>query len=386
MTVQLMRFVDRFVGVPLCLFFGLWKKIFCSHRTQLPDEKIQNILVIKFFGMGSIVLLTPTLREIKKKYPNASLTFLSFKSNLELLKRISSIDSILSISTETLDDFIRTTLSLRKIFREKHFDIVFDFEFFSKFSTLLSALTNAPQRIAFALPTRWRKLLVTKQITLNKSKHVTQVFLSQTESQLENIILEQPKIFESDIATFYYKCKAIWEIVLQEKQFVTVNINTGTTFLERRWRKENFIQLAKEYFSNDYFYFFIGNEEEFPYVENVVREINKPNVINAAGQLTFGELLVLLSHSSLLLSNDSGPLHLAAALGKRTLSLFGPESPEFYGPIGNNHTVIYKKISCSPCMNVYDAKSFRCPYDAQCMKEISVEEVKSEINKILNFV
>jgi len=386
MTVFLMRFIDRFVGVPLCLLFAYWKKFFPSQRRELANEKIKNVLVVKFFGMGSIVLLTPTLREIKKKYPNASLTFLSFKSNRELLNRISSIDALLTIDNETLDDFIRNTFALRKIFREKEFDVVFDFEFFSKFSTLLSAITNAPQRIAFALPTRWRNLLVTKQIPLDKSKHVTEIFLSQVETQLENIILEQPKIFEKDIVMFEYNSKTTFQIVLQNKHFITVNVNAGTTFLERRWKKENFIQLAKESFSDNYTYFFIGDENEFSYVEEIVRAINKENVINVAGKLTFGELLVLLQKSSLIVSNDSGPLHLAAALGKRTLSLFGPESPAFYGPIGNNHKIIYKNISCSPCMNVYDAKTFRCPFDAQCMKEISVDEVKTEYEKMIHFV
>ena len=386
MTVRLMRFIDRFVGVPLCLLFGYWKKLFQTQRRIVADEKIKNILVIKFFGMGSIVLLTPTLREIKKKYPNATLTFLSFKSNRELLKRFSSIDDIITINTETLDDFIRNTLSLRKTFRKKEFEIVFDFEFFSKFSTLISALTNAPQRIAFALPTRWRRLLVTKQTPLDKSKHVTEVFLSQVETNVENIILEQPKIFEKDIAMFNYNCKSNWKLDFQSQPIITVNVNAGETFLERRWDKERFIQLAKESFSANTKYFFIGNENEFEYVEKIVRAIDKENVINVAGKFTFGELLVLIQKSQLIITNDSGPLHLAVALGKRTLSLFGPESPNFYGPIGKNHRVIYKSISCSPCMNVYDAKTFRCPYDAKCMKEISVDEVKTEIKKVFNFV
>jgi ADP-heptose:LPS heptosyltransferase len=86
-------------------------------------------------------------------------------------------------------------------------------------------------------------------------------------------------------------------------------------------------------------------------------------------------MIALLSICDACISNDSGPLHIAAALGIRTVSFFGPESPLLYGPRGEGHTVFYAGIYCSPCLNVYNAKKAMCNGNNICMQEITPEQV-----------
>jgi heptosyltransferase-2 len=102
--------------------------------------------------------------------------------------------------------------------------------------------------------------------------------------------------------------------------------------------------------------------------------------------LSIGELCEFFRRCDLLISNDSGPVHLAAALGLRTVALFGPETPSFYGPLSTAAVTVAKPIPCSPCMNVYAAKTFKCPYDAACMKAITVEDVKLVVEEMLQKV
>jgi heptosyltransferase-2 len=106
------------------------------------------------------------------------------------------------------------------------------------------------------------------------------------------------------------------------------------------------------------------------------------NSFNAAGLLSLGELIALLQRSTLILTNDSGPMHIAAALGRPVVALFGPESPALYGPPAGATRTIYKAVSCSPCLNVYNAKLFVCPYHARCMKEISTTDVLDAIRSL----
>ncbi|HTP12414.1 MAG TPA: glycosyltransferase family 9 protein, partial [Bacteroidota bacterium] len=128
--------------------------------------------------------------------------------------------------------------------------------------------------------------------------------------------------------------------------------------------------------TEEFLFCFTGTSEEREYVQRVINLTHVTGrCINVAGRLTIPELCALLEQSVLYIGNDSGPLHLATALGVPTVGLFGPESPVFYGPLGDRHTSIYRRLPCSPCMNVYAAKSFRCPYNARCMKEIQVDEV-----------
>ena len=106
------------------------------------------------------------------------------------------------------------------------------------------------------------------------------------------------------------------------------------------------------------------------------------HAVNCAGLLSLDEFIALLERSSLFLTSDSGPMHIAASVGTPLVALFGPEAPRSYGPLGDSH-VIYKGISCSPCLNIYNAKLFVCPYHARCMNEILTREVVSAVRQLL---
>ena len=130
--------------------------------------------------------------------------------------------------------------------------------------------------------------------------------------------------------------------------------------------------------------FFTGSTGEFSYVKaalDLYPQLHSVSM-NCAGLLTVGELIALFERTAVFLTNDTGPMHLAASVGTPVVALFGPESPEFYAPAGTTR-VIYKRISCSPCLNVYNAKLFVCPYNARCMKEISVAEVLEAVRSLL---
>ena len=99
--------------------------------------------------------------------------------------------------------------------------------------------------------------------------------------------------------------------------------------------------------------------------------------------LSVPQLAALLERASLVVSNDSGPAHVAAALGVPVVAVYGPETPEFYGLIGKRTRTIYHKTECSPCMNVYNAKAFSCPFNARCMDQIGVDEVVGVSRQLL---
>jgi ADP-heptose:LPS heptosyltransferase len=99
-------------------------------------------------------------------------------------------------------------------------------------------------------------------------------------------------------------------------------------------------------------------------------------LLDLSGGLSLGELVALLSRADLVVSNDSGPMHLAAALGVPTLGLFGPETPRRYGPIGARTAALSDPPPCGPCINVHDNKLAACVMGrAECMTRISVDAV-----------
>src|SRR5713101_4638365 len=160
MRIAVMRNIDRYAGVPLCWMLGIVRTLFGRHT---PSHEIRNILIVKFFGIGSIVLATPALSVLRNAYPHARIDFLTFESNRLLLERYLMIDHVLTIRASSLSRFLSDTFRIIVDLRRTSYDAVFDFEFFSKFSTLLSSLSGATHRIGFALPARWRAMHLTHQ-------------------------------------------------------------------------------------------------------------------------------------------------------------------------------------------------------------------------------
>ncbi len=384
MTLHFMRFVDRVCGIPLCWIAGaslaLVRRTRVRHRA--PVTAIRKILVIKFFGLGSILLITPALRTLKQSLPQAQITFLSFAAHKEMLERLPSVDDVLVVRTSSLRGFLSDLLKLLCHLRQRRFDVVFDFEFFSKFSTFLSALTQAPYRIGFALPTRWRTAILTHPVLLEKRQHVSLSFGKQIEALFgcePETHIDPPLITPRDDVTLRK------EIGPLPSLFVVMNVNAGETFLERRWPPDRFALLASELIIKYSMpIYFIGLKHERSYVEDVLRLIPfREECHNLAGILSFPLLAALLARCTLFISNDTGPLHLAAALGTPSLGLYGPESPQFYGARGPRVRLVYGKSTCSPCMNVYNAKTNHCSYNAECMREIEVNHVLQEVDQIL---
>jgi ADP-heptose:LPS heptosyltransferase len=172
----------------------------------------------------------------------------------------------------------------------------------------------------------------------------------------------------------------------ETRPFIVVNVNADAVSLERRWSPERFAAAIEATASRwpQATFFLSGTKEERPYVARMLaRREPAATVRNIAGELTLGEFVALLEASDALLTCDSGPAHLAAAVGTPVVTLFGPESPAFYGPLGESVS-LYSGISCSPCLNVYAAKRFVCPYNARCMDLITVPDVAGALSRILD--
>lgn len=367
-----MRHIDRFIGIPLCWASGIVRMI-----SGVPDAaSFDSILVIKFFGLGSILLATPALRQLRAKFPGARIIFLTFSANSELIDELSFIDERWIVDPRSLLAFVKSfSLVAARLFRRK-IDIVIDLEFFSKFSTFIGSLARPSKHIGFSLPTRWRSWNLTDAVPFRTDGHVSRIFFDA----LSPIGI---KIADPDVPRISSRALAVslppFDSLALTREMICINPNAGVTSLDRRWEGDRFAQVIDILQEQNPATLFclIGSGDEREYVEGIRNTLRNKvhNTLNLAGLLTFGELMTLFSFSRLLITNDSGPVHAAAAAGLATVALFGPESPSFYGPLGNKTINLYAALPCSPCLNVYDAKVFKCPIDRQCMKEISVEQV-----------
>jgi heptosyltransferase-2 len=133
----------------------------------------------------------------------------------------------------------------------------------------------------------------------------------------------------------------------------------------------------------------IGSPMERAYVESLMAESALGSrVINLAGETGLAELVALFSHAAVVVTNDSGPMHIAAAAGASTVALFGPETPTLYSPLRSTpeqrHIVHHRKLACSPCMFVHDNKVLSCWFSqAKCMAGVDPAEVVASVETLL---
>jgi ADP-heptose:LPS heptosyltransferase len=174
--------------------------------------------------------------------------------------------------------------------------------------------------------------------------------------------------------------------VKEGERVIAFNTNASTMALARRWPDASFVSLIDRVMEAGLGRVaLLGAPEEAPHVGRVQAMTRRPgDVVNLAGKSTLRGLVGILRRSALLVTNDSGPLHLAGALGTKTVSFFGPETPVLFGPRGPGHVTLYRGIDCSPCISIYNAKTVRCMRTApECLSLISVDEAMAAVRRAL---
>lgn len=390
MKIKTMKIIDKYIGMPLSVLILLYEKLKRLFIKRKRPDKIKKILLMKFFGMGSIILSIPLVNLIKKNFPDATITFLTFNQNRELTDILKLTDKYYFIRNDSLFNFIVDIMKILIKLRREKYDGVIDLEFFSNFSLTMSYLSCARWRCGYYVRGTARGYILDTTVYFNQLKHVTEVF-AMLISGLKNELSVNPPI-EYNLGKYlnltgennFLKEKA--GLKKDGKPLIVLNVNASELCKERMWPAEKFIQLSEYLIQNyDAKLIFIGADCDYDYVKNVVSKIkNKENVFNFAGGTTLKDLINLLMVSDLFISNDSGPLHLASLLGKPSVSFFGPETPKLYGPLNGRHLVFYKDVYCSPCLNVYNAKTSACNGKNICMAEITVDEVINGIEKSFN--
>ncbi|MBW2148594.1 MAG: glycosyltransferase family 9 protein [Deltaproteobacteria bacterium] len=386
MRLRRMIFIDQAVGTILCTMLSLfhWFK-----RRLFParPRKVSSIAVLKFFGMGSIILCTPLLDAIRKKYPDARIYFITFAINEPLLRCAEPVDEIVTVRSDNFLTFARDVIVRLLHLRRRGVDMVFDLEFFARFSMIFSYLTGAPYRVGYYTKTFWRGNLLTHPTYFNAYKHITEVFMALGESVgAEPVELPlKPRLRIDPVHRERIRSLLSQSGLDGDKPLIVVNVNASDRCLEGRWPPDRFAGLMDHMVEELAIRpVLTGAGEEEEYVQHVLSIMKNPEqTISLAGKLDFYGLAGLLAEAHLVITNDTGPLHLSAVMDTPVMAFYGPDTPVRYAPLVDNRKVFFADLYCSPCLNVYNAKMSECRGINICMKAIELEEVKEALRQFL---
>lgn len=376
MNLKSIKKIDRFAGWVICSLLALHNVLMKPFRRR-TDGPPQNILLIKFFGMGSIVLAQPLLKTVRTAYPEARIHFLTFSSNVGVLELFGTVDEILHTEVRPLHRFMTDTFRILMLLRKKKIDIAFNLEFFSRYTAIVTYLTGARQRVEFFSEVLWRGNLFTTGVKFNPYLHVKDNFLRLAEvagvtGKIDPDV--RPALSNEVTARVREMLQALGVGPFDKK--ICINVNAGDLAIERRWPEQRFIELIDRLSAHPAKIVLVGGKNDASYVGQVLSKVrDRRTIVDLSGKTSITELAAVFRLCDLVITSDSGPLHLADAVGAATVSFFGPETPVLYGPRNGRDLVFYRSEKCSPCLDVLNAKTVSCDYRVRCMTEITADAV-----------
>jgi ADP-heptose:LPS heptosyltransferase len=384
-STKSMKLLDHWLGLPLTLVTAVLSRFFGGRRHPIPRPP-HHIVVSKYFGLGSIILSLPLLKALRRAYPKAHITMVTFAGHQRFLSRLAIADEFWPVRNDNLWYFIVDTLY--NVFRHlvTPIDIYIDLEFYSKYATLFTFLSGAGQKIGFYYPAFWRKSHYSHPIFFNFAKHILDnygMFASAAGAEIPPGANPSFKALPSSVEKLQ---EMVSRALGTEGPLVGVNINASDLALGRRWPRNFFIALIWRLVEElNCRILLTGTGEEREYTTecyDILPANLQKRTLNLAGDLSLEEFFAALSIMDLLVTNDSGPVHFAFALGTPTVSIWGPGDPYNYGPRGPRHSQVYLSYPCSPCMYIYRTEvGYFCEKAFTCVQAITVDDVYNQVKK-----
>jgi heptosyltransferase-2 len=327
--------------------------------------------------IGDLIMATPILTDLRTAFPEARITAMCRTPLCDLLKEDAAIDELFCFSSPE-NDFARRQENrniIEKIRTGKYDTGILLTNSFS--SAWWFWLGKVKRRIGFACD--WRSLLLTDAVAVpanTDQQHLVTTYkqllrplgvpISQTRPHLDLLDKEKGEAMELLLQRGYVRGKKL------------VGINPGAAYGSAKcWPPERFRELAQKLLRNaEHRVVFFGDGATSLLVKEICRNLPE-EAINLAGLTNLRELACLIEACHVLVTNDSGPMHIGSALGVPLVALFGSTNDVATGPYGQRDAVINKRVRCSPCYKR------ACPIDFRCMKEISVDEVTARVEEIL---
>jgi ADP-heptose:LPS heptosyltransferase len=389
MTHRQRILADRIIAVPAAfLFNGITRLLGMLLRRDhtITSSNVNRIVVAKLLGMGSILQATPLLKALRLRYPKAKLTFVTMRSNQELLLRLSCVDEVLVLDDRSVLTMAGTTLRTIATLIRMRADLFFDLEVYSGFASLLALFAVTRNRLGFYRhSTAFKKGIYTHLVYFNTRMPVRQLYLQL--GRVAGIPAGQSEI-TGPLGVHDHERSKVSRLLCEtsgwqaEKPYIVINPNASDLLVERRWPVENVIEAIGSLVSSGSQIVLMGAPNEARFVRRLF-EMLAPDlrfhVANTAGLLNIGELLALLEGAACVLTNDTGPMHMAIALGRPTVCLFGPVNPEHYGQELPYVEIFYEQVSCSPC--VHEADDPPCGGNNICMQRIKPQAVVAAVQE-----
>lgn len=352
-------------------------------KKRIDIDPPRSILLVKLSAIGDVVHTLPLLEVLRQNFPEARIDWLIEEEASPMIEGHKDIDHVIVsfrkswqkrlLSQEGRRDVVSEIRHFLSDLRSHEYDLVIDLHGLFK-SGLLTGLARGRRKIGFTGGKEGNILFLTdRPYPFDYNRHALDRYLQAAEYLGCNI-----NTWEGRIPLQAEDKDKIDRLLADHfrPDDTLIAINPMARWVTKLWEEERFTKLS-ERLSQELSckILFTGSPSDHPVIERITTCLNPPP-LNLAGRTTLRELAYLFTRCRLVVTTDTGPMHIAAAMGVPVVALFGPTAPWRTGPYGEIHTVIRKTLECSPCFRK------KCS-SLTCMNSITVEEVFDTIKKIL---
>lgn len=399
MKKETIKRIDAFFGSVLCALLTFHRRLVERLSSTAERAAPSKIVFLKLIEQGATVLAAPAIQRAVSLVGRENVYFCVFVENRPIVDILDLIprENVIEVRHKTLWLFAVDAWRALARMRRERIDTVIDMELMARAPAILAYLSGAKWRSGlhrFTAEAPYRGDLMTHRVQYNPYLHTSVAY-----SLLMEALDEDPRdpplvkigVKNREETRFRFEPgreerARVMELIESTAggPRIILNPNTGDLLPLRMWPTERFIELGQRILTEhpEASLIITGAPSERAGAEEVARQIGGARVLSVAGQTTLREVLVLYTIADVLVTNDSGPGHFASMTDIHNIVLFGPETPQLFGPLGENRHVLWAQLACSPCVSPYNHRFSPCTNNV-CMQEISVEQVYREVEAAL---
>ncbi|MDO8535489.1 MAG: lipopolysaccharide heptosyltransferase II [Candidatus Omnitrophota bacterium] len=340
----------------------------------------KRIIIVRMDRIGDVVLSTPALKAVRDAYPDGHIAVLVRPYARDVVDGNPNIDEVITYDKLGKEKSVIGKIRFICSLKNKKFDIAIIFHPKNS-SHILTFLAGIPERLGYGKKSRiflTKKIPHTKQYGLRHEIDYVLELLRYVGIEASSKDLCMPVNSASD-----GKIEKLFKENGISQSDIVITIHPAASCRSRRWALERFAKaadtIAEKYGAR---IVIISGPGDDKLMGDKVATMIKSKALNLAGKTSVSDIASILRRSRLLISNDSGPVHISCAVGTPVISIFGRKdrglSPARWGPVGKRDIAIHKDAGCDICL------AHNCKRGFKCLDMISVEDVLSAADKILS--
>ena len=341
-------------------------------------EKTGSVVVLMMDKhMGNLVVSIPAIHALQKVYHDKTFCLVVDSAYSEIVENLSGVDQLMYYPRQQLraSSIINQSICFLKFIRQLRSvkpDIAIDLEG-RELSSTICFLSGAPLRVGSS--TCRRSFFYNRKARLQSGSHRVFTYFDiasavGAESRFEEYYLKTSKKKEHSL-----KGLLLNKGISVERPIACIHSGAGKLY--KQWSSSKFIHMADWLGDNEFQVVFIGSKEESDKNDTLISRM-KHKAFNFAGVISLGELMSLFEFSSLYIGNDSGPMHIAAAMKTPVVALFGSANEKRWGPLSKSSVVLRGEEPCDKC------KGNDCEYGFKCVRSIHPDSVKAAIKGLMD--